>query len=154
MMFQQFAFKSSENNFMLITYPQPNGQVAVVTPSRHVNDAIKDVPEGVEYKIVESVDIDNTFFNAYEFDREIGAKINISKAKEVWLERYRRARTPLLEKLDVDFMRADEAGNLELKKEIASKKQALRDVTKTELPDTLEGIKNTWPEILGKNPFI
>jgi hypothetical protein len=50
-------------------------------------------------------------------------------------------------------MRAVEAGDIDLQKEIASKKQALRDVTKTELPNTLEGIKNTWPEILGENPF-
>ena len=138
---------------MLITYPQPNGQVAVVIPTGDVSAAIKDVPAGVEYKIVESVDIDDTFFNAYEFDQETGAKINISKAKEVWLERYRRARTPLLEKLDVDFMRAVESGNTILQQEIASKKQALRDVTKTELPNTLEEIKATWPEILGTNPF-
>jgi hypothetical protein len=138
---------------MLITYPQPNGQVAVVIPTGDVNNAIKDVPEGVEYKIVESVDIDNTFFNAYEFDREIGAKINISKAKEIWLEKYRRARTPILEKLDLEYMRADEAGSIELKKEIVVKKQTLRDVTLIELPNTLKGIKTTWPEILGSNPF-
>ena len=138
---------------MFITYSQPNGQVAVVIPTGDVNDAIKDVPEGLEYKIIDSVDIDNTFFNAYEFDQEVGAKVNISKAKEIWLEHYRRARTPLLEKLDLEYMRADEAGNLELKKEIAGKKQALRDVTKIDLPNTLEGIKATWPEILGTNPF-
>jgi hypothetical protein len=133
---------------MFITYPQPNGQVAVVIPTGDVNDAIKDVPEGVEYKIVDSVDIDNDFFNAYEFDAETGAKINIVKAKDIQLNKFRNARTPLLAKLDLDYMRADEQGNLELKKEIASKKQVLRDITKTELPDTLEGIKNTWPEIL------
>ena len=133
---------------MFITYPQPNGQVAVVIPTGDVNDAIKDVPAGVEYKIVDSVDIDNDFFNAYEFDAETGAKINIVKAKDIQLNKFRNARTPLLAKLDLDYMRADEQGNLELKKEIASKKQALRDITKTELPDTLEGIKNTWPEIL------
>lgn len=80
-------------------------------------------------------------------------KVNLDKAKDIWLEHYRRARTPLLEKLDMEYMRADESGNLNLKKAIAAKKQALRDVTKTELPDTLEGIKKTWPEILGKNPF-
>ncbi len=138
---------------MLITYPQPNGQVAVVIPTGDVNDAIKDVPAGIEYKIVESLNIDNSFFNAYEFDQEVGAKINISKAKEIWLNHYRTARTPLLTALDVDFMRAVESGNTDLQKEIASKKQALRDVTKTDLPNTLEEIKATWPEILGQNPF-
>jgi len=133
---------------MLITYSQPNGQVAVVIPCGDVNDAIKDVPEGVEYKIVESVDIDNDYFNAYEFDKAIGAKINIAKAKEIHLDKFRSARTPLIEKLDIDFMRAVEAGNADLQKEIASKKQALRDVTSIELPNTLKGIKSTWPEVL------
>jgi hypothetical protein len=138
---------------MFITYPQPNGQVAVVIPTGDVNDAIKDVPSGVEYKIVESVDIDNAYFNAYEFDAESGAKVNIEKAKTIHLDKFRSARTPLIEKLDIDFMRADEVGNLELKKEIASKKQALRDITSIDLPNTLKGIKATWPEILGKKLF-
>jgi len=80
-------------------------------------------------------------------------KVNINKAKEIWLEHYRTARTPLLEKLDLEYMRADEAGDPELKKQIASKKQALRDVTKTDLPNTIEEIKSTWPEILGKRLF-
>ena len=138
---------------MFITYPQPNGQVAVVIPTGDVNDAIKDVPEGVEYKIVDSVDIDNGYFNAYDFDADLGAKVNIEKAKAIHLNKFRSTRTPLIEKLDIDFMRAVETGNTSLQQEIASKKQALRDVTKTELPNTLEGIKATWPEILGPNPF-
>jgi len=138
---------------MFIVYPQPNKQVAVIIPLGDVSGAIKDVPEGVEYKIVESVDIDNDFFNAYEFDSELGAKINIEKAQEIQLNKFRSVRTLLLEKLDLEYMRADEQGNLELKKEIVSKKQVLRDVTLTQLPDTLEGIKNTWPEILGTKPL-
>jgi hypothetical protein len=133
---------------MFITYPQPNGQVAVVIPTGDVNDAIKDIPEGSEYKIVDSVDIDNDYFNAYEFDAETGAKVNISKAKAIHLEKFRAARTPLLAALDISFMRAVEAGDANLQKEIASKKQALRDVTSIELPNTLEGIKATWPEVL------
>jgi hypothetical protein len=141
---------------MNILYRQQNGQLAVVIPTKELSVeevAKKDLPSNTPYKIVESLNIDNTFFDAYEFDQEIGAKINISKAKEIWLEHYRRARTPLLAALDLEYMRADEQGNLELKKEIASKKQALRDVTKTDLPNTLEEIKNTWLEILGQNPF-
>ena len=78
-------------------------------------------------------------------------KINIDKAKEIWLNHYRAARAPILAALDVDFMKAVESGNIDIQKEIASKKQALRDVTKIELPDTLEEIKATWPEILGQN---
>jgi len=133
---------------MFITYPQPNGQVAVVIPTGDVNDAIKDVPAGVEYKMVESVDIDNDYFNAYEFDAELGAKLNIEKAKAIHLDKFRSARAPKLAKLDIDFMKAVEANDEAKKDEIIAAKQALRDVTLTPLPDDLAGIKATWPDIL------
>jgi hypothetical protein len=133
---------------MFITYPQPNGQVAVVIPTGDVNDAIKDVPAGVEYKIVESVDIDNDYFNAYEFDAELGAKVNIEKAKAIHLDKFRAARAPKLAKLDIDFMKAVETNNEVKKVEIIAAKQELRDVTLTPLPDDLDGIKSTWPDIL------
>jgi hypothetical protein len=135
---------------MFITYPQPNGQVAIVIPTGDVNDAIKDVPAGVEYKIVESVDIDNDYFNAYEFDAETGAKVNIEKAKAIHLDKFRAARAPKLAKLDIDFMKAVEANDEEKKTEIIAAKQALRDVTLTTLPDDLAGIKSTWPDILNE----
>lgn len=133
---------------MLITYPQPSGQVAVVIPCGDVNNAIKDVPAGVEYKIVDSVDIDNDYFNAYEFDAELGAKVNIDKAKAIHLDKFRAARKPKLDKLDIEFMKAVEVNDEAKKSAIIAEKIALRDVTLTELPDDLEGIKSTWPEIL------
>jgi hypothetical protein len=133
---------------MFITYPQPNGQVAVVIPTGDVNDAIKDVPAGVEYKIVESVDIDNDYFNAYEFDSQVGAKVNIPKAKDIQLDKFRAARAPKLAKLDIDFMKAVEVGDEAKRTEIIAEKQALRDVTLTPLPNDLAGIKATWPTIL------
>ena len=133
---------------MFITYPQPNGQVAVVIPCGDVNDAIKDVPEGVEYKSVESVDIDNEYFNAYEFDSELGAKVNIERAKAIHLDKFRSARSPKLQKLDIDFMKSVEANDEAKKTVIVVAKQALREVTLTPLPDNLAGIKATWPDIL------
>lgn len=133
---------------MYIAYPQPNGQVAIVIPTEDVNDAIKDVPAGVEYKIVESVDIDNDYFNAYEFDAELGAKVNIERAKAIHLDKFRAARSPKLQKLDIDFMKAVEANDEVKKAEIIAAKQILRDVTLTTLPDDLAGIKATWPDIL------
>jgi len=133
---------------MLITYPQPNGQVAVVIPTGDVNNAIKDVPEGVEYKIVDSVDIDNDYFNAYEFDAELGAKVNIDKAKAIHLDKFRSARAPKLSALDVEYMKAVEGNDEANKAAVAADKQALRDVTLTLLPNDLAGIKATWPEIL------
>jgi hypothetical protein len=115
---------------------------------------MKDIPTGVDYKIVEQVNIHMQYFGAYEFDKEQGAKVDIPKAKEIHLEYFRKARTPLLAALDVEFMRAVESGDTALQSEIAGRKQALRDVTSIDLPNTLEEIRATWPDILGHNPFL
>jgi len=135
-----------------ITYQQENGKVAVlvpVDPSMSIEEiAIKDVPDGFPYKIVESIDIDNDYFNAYEFNEESGAEVNIEKAKSIHLDKFREARKPKLEALDIAFMKAVEQSDTAKQAEISSQKQALRDVTKTPLPDTLPEIKATWPEIL------
>jgi hypothetical protein len=139
-----------------ILYKQENGRLGICFPCN--DDFISKLLEDKTYldaKVVLREDIDkNTFefMEMYDFENQNLVFVP-ERAKEIWLEHYRRARTPLLAALDVDFMRAVESGNTDLQKEIAAKKQALRDVTKTELPDTLEGIKNTWPEILGQNPF-
>jgi hypothetical protein len=135
-----------------ITYPQANGQVAVIIPadpSLSIEEiAAKDVPEGLPYKIVDSLDIDNDYFNAYEFHEEDGAEVNIDKAKQLHLDKFREARKPLLSKLDVDYMRALEVEDSVKASAIAAQKQELRDVTKITLPDTLPEIKATWPAIL------
>lgn len=133
---------------MFITYPQPNGQVAVVIPTGDVNSAIKDIPAGLEHKIVNSLDIDNDYFNAYEFDAETGAKVNIEKAKVIHLDKFRSARAPKLAKLDVEYMKAVEVNDEAKKSAVAADKQALRDVTLTTLPNDPAGIKATWPDIL------
>jgi hypothetical protein len=135
-----------------ITYPQPNGQVAVIIPadtSISIEEiAAKDVPAGLPYKIVDSLDIENGYFNAYEFHQEQGATVNIDKAKDLHKNKFRKARKPLLEALDVAFMRAVEEGDTVKQAEIAAKKKELRDVTKTVLPNTLEELKAVWPSIL------
>lgn len=133
-----------------IIYSQTNGQLAVVSPTNNISiEQLVDtvIPANAPYKIVDTVDIDNDFFNAYDYS-ENGPVINISRAKEIQKNKFRSARNSLLAKLDVDYMKADEIGNVQNKAEIAAKKQALRDITDISLPDTLEGIKNTWPEIL------
>ena len=56
-------------------------------------------------------------------------KINLDKAKEIKKDMVRAERAPLLEKLDVQFMRAVESGNTELQTAIAEQKQTLRDIT-------------------------
>jgi hypothetical protein len=75
--------------------------------------------------------------------------VNSSKAKEIWKDKWREARKPLLASLDIEFIKAVETGNSEKQAEIASKKQALRNVTQTEIiGNTPEEIKAVWPSVL------
>lgn len=52
-----------------IIYQTEDGGVAIIIPAISVEAAIKDVPEGKPYKIVEASDIptDRTFRNAWEY---------------------------------------------------------------------------------------
>ena len=73
--------------------------------------------------------------------------VNMTKAKEIKKDMIRAERAPLLESLDVQFMRAVEAGDTEAQAAIAAKKQALRDATKdpaiesAATPDELKAVR-------------
>jgi hypothetical protein len=62
--------------------------------------------------------------------------IDILKAKEVWKNKIRIAREPALEKLDIDFMKAQEAGTDTTS--IVADKNTLRD-----LPDQVDTATTT-----------
>ena len=75
--------------------------------------------------------------------------VNPDKAKAIWKDKWREARKPLLASLDIEFMKAVESADTEKQAEIALKKQALRDVTQTEIVgNTPEEIKAVWPSVL------
>ena len=127
--------------------------------SNNINLIIeKDIPKDCNYLIIDGdIDIDPIFtgavFGKLSKTNEIILDYDLDKAKNICIEFYRKSRTPLLEKLDIDFMKALEANDEAKKAEIVAAKQALRDVTLTPLPDDLEEIKATWPDILGQKPF-
>lgn len=52
-----------------IIYPNESGGVCVIIPATSIELAMKDVPEGVSYKIVDVADIpaDRTFRDAWEY---------------------------------------------------------------------------------------
>ena len=66
----------------------------------------------------------------------MGIFVNIDKAKEVWKEKIRTARKPALEKLDVDFVKAQETSSDT--SSIVTDKQTLRD-----LPSQVDSAKTT-----------
>jgi hypothetical protein len=74
--------------------------------------------------------------------------IDIPKAKEVWKDKIRDARKPVLEKLDVDFMRATEQGTDTTS--IVNDKQTLRDLpNQVDIATTTDEIKAVWNDMLG-----
>ena len=69
--------------------------------------------------------------------------INITKAKEIWKDKIRSARKPKLEELDIQYMRAQEAGSDT--SAIVTKKQELRDFpSQVDSATTTDEIKAVW----------
>ena len=100
--------------------------------------AERSVPIGVPHQIVDvnAIPRDRTFRNAWK--SEAGRIVeDVEKAKEVTKDILRAQRAPLLEALDVAFMRAIEQGVDATP--IASEKQRLRDITQE--PDKARNIE-------------
>jgi hypothetical protein len=74
--------------------------------------------------------------------------IDISKAKDVWKNKIREARKPALEKLDVDFIKAQEDGTSTT--QIVTDKNTLRDLPEqVDTATTVDAIKAIWDDKLG-----
>jgi hypothetical protein len=75
--------------------------------------------------------------------------IDILKAKEVWKDKIRNARTSALAKLDIDFIKAQEQGNLDTTSIVADK-NTLRDLpSEVDTANSIEEIKAVWNNMLG-----
>jgi len=114
-----------------IVYKTDNG-IAVITPTKEglaifgiEGVAEKDVLDGAEYKIIEDTELpkDRVFRNAWNYD----LKEDIPKSKEIWKDKLRADRKPLLAALDVDSMRAIEDAKDTVA--IIAEKNRLRDIT-------------------------
>lgn len=136
----------------IIVYSRIDGGVSIVSPAPGVpllDIILRDIPADTEVYTINTNQLpqDQVFRNCWKIVNGT-VEVNIDQAKEVWKNKWREARKPKLEQLDVEFMKALEQGDTQKQQEIVQQKQALRDVTDTILPNTVEGIKNVWPEIL------
>ena len=73
-----------------------------------------------------TIPTDRTFRAAWQFNDAV-VEVDMDKAKEIHKQNLRMERKPLLDSLDVQYMRALEAGSDTTA--IVASKQALRDVT-------------------------
>ena len=75
--------------------------------------------------------------------------IDISKAKDIWKDKIRDARKSALEKLDVDFIKAQETSSDTTS--IVANKQTLRDLpSQVDIATTTDEIKAVWNDKLGE----
>ena len=85
-------------------------------------------------------------------------EINIEKAKGLHVNKWRKARVPLLEQLDALYFRISEDKKAPeiILEAIGRHKQELRDVTKTSLSHvkTIEDLEKVWPECLDRNHHV
>ena len=73
--------------------------------------------------------------------------IDISKAKDIWKDKIRDARKSALEKLDVDFIKAQETSSDTTS--IVADKQTLRDLpSQVDTATTVDEIKVVWNNLL------
>jgi len=78
----------------------------------------------------------------------MGITIDITKAKEVWKDKIRIKRAKALKKLDLDFMKAQEAGTDTTS--IVADKNTLRDLPEqVDTATTVDEIKAVWNDMLG-----
>ena len=136
----------------IIAYKQDNGSLGIVSlfQGDDVDVFFKKIGISTSvYRLLNGTEqIDSEFFDAHEITDNKEIVVNISKAKEIKKNKWRAMRIPLLQQLDVEYIRAVERADTAAQQEIAAKKQQLRNVTLIELPDLLEGIKATLPEVL------
>ena len=110
-----------------IIYPTPEGGVAVIIPSPDCELSIeqiaaKDVPQGVEYKVIDVADIpiDRTFRNAWEKSGK-AIQHNLTKCHAIAHDKRRAARSAEFAPLDVEATIPAKAQQAE------AKRQAIRD---------------------------
>lgn len=128
-----------------IIYTRPDGGLSVVHPvlntlgeedgfteEQAFDRALDKIPtDASNVRIVDESDIptDRTFRNAWVDTGDLVTH-DMAKCREIHKNRLRNWRAPKLLALDIDYQRADEAGDAVTKKQIASEKQLLRDITK------------------------
>jgi hypothetical protein len=147
----------------VIVYNQEDGIMAVCIPANNSGLSIeeiaeKDVPKGIKYKIIDRKELshlDNSIFrDAWVLNGKMKPIVNMEKAKKIWKDIIRQARKIAFEDLDIQYMRATEAGDDTT--EIVSKKQKLRDFTNNpeiESANTIEELQIIWDNDLGENKW-
>lgn len=141
-----------------IVYKRPDGGVSIMKPYGDDPDKALErlrqfiPPDAIDVQEMDVADVpeDRTFRDAWRLS---GGKIahDMEHCRAIHRDHLRALRAPKLAALDVEYQRADEAGDAARKSSIAARKQALRDVTadpRIDAATTPEELKMVTPEAL------
>jgi len=127
-----------------IIYQSESGGVAVIIPTESVDLALKDVPEGVAYEIVEEADIpsDRTFRGAWVANGA-AIEIDLDAAKSIGHDRRRQQRAeefkPFDEVIAKQIPGADATAAEEARQSIREKYALIQDaIDIASDPDTIK----------------
>ena len=103
-----------------------------------------------------TVSSDRHFRGAWSSDGTVISE-HMTKAKEIFKDKIREVRAPLLEAEDVVYMKALEADDADAKTASVNKKKALRDApaaSAIDSADTIAKLKAAWDtSVLGDSPY-
>ena len=151
-----------------IFYTRPDGGVSVVCPAPEFMARFESEAEGIDAVRAKDVPADaaniwegdvgdlphrGSFRNAWKQTDATAPEVDMPKARAIKTDRIRPERNERLAALDIDYMRADEAGDTTEKERVAVVKQELRDLPATiqpdldaiDQPEELEVYEPTWP---------
>lgn len=115
-----------------IVWTHEDGGVAIthLAEGADLAVALEHLPEGVSHTVIDAADLpaDRTFRKAWAA-RDGAVEVDMGRARDVWRDHIRRRRKGLLEALDIDAVRADEAGDGQAKAKVVERKKRLRDAT-------------------------
>ncbi len=137
-----------------IVFKDVEARLWVWTPTiPDIDRVLSKLPPGAtDVHVIDSdiVPVDRSYRDAWDFDGEKFV-IDMPAAREIHRNKLREARRPLLAALDIEYQRADEAGDVMKKQQIAAQKRTLRDVPADpaiEAAQTPEELKAVWPVVL------
>jgi len=103
-----------------------------------------------------TVPSDRHFREAWTLNGKVISE-DVAKAKEIFKDKIREVRAPLLDAEDVVYMKALEADNATAKTASVNKKKALRDAPAAKAitdADTIAKLKAAWDtDVLGASPY-
>ena len=110
----------------------------------------------IDASTVTSKPSDRHFRNAWAISDNVISE-DLTKAKDIFKDKIREVRKPLLEAEDVVYMKALESSDTDAQTASINKKKALRDApanSKIADADTIDKLKDAWDTtVLGDSPY-